>query len=210
MERKEDHYSSRFPDANLKIHTVSESLRRHLYIFKTTTGVFSYKKMDLGTKVFIEYMYIPEKPSVLLDIGCGYGPIGIVLAYNSLQSKIYMIDINTRAVWCARENIKINLSEDRKRVKVFSDNYLDPFKKRNMMFDGVYMNPPIRQGRKEFLNLISEIPKYLNPGGSFQFVLKKKLGAAFILQYLKENFPDQKIDIVCKKSGYWVFRCFHD
>ncbi|GAF87545.1 unnamed protein product, partial [marine sediment metagenome] len=96
MENNSNHYYSKFPDANVKIHTISESLRRHLYIFKTITGVFSYKRLDLGTKVFIENIYIPEETSNFLDLGCGYGPIGIVLSYESPQSSVYLIDINKR------------------------------------------------------------------------------------------------------------------
>ena len=61
MERKNQHYSSQFPDVRVKVFTVPVSLRRHLYLFKTITGIFSYKKLDLGTQVFIEHMTIPKK-----------------------------------------------------------------------------------------------------------------------------------------------------
>ncbi|MHA1192052.1 MAG: methyltransferase, partial [Promethearchaeota archaeon] len=99
-------YSTTFPDVSLKIYTVPVSLRRHLYMFKTITGVFSYKKLDLGTKVLVDHMIIPDKPSVLLDLGCGYGVIGIVLAYESTFSSVYFIDVNKRAIWCTRENVR--------------------------------------------------------------------------------------------------------
>ncbi|KKN16616.1 hypothetical protein LCGC14_0974080 [marine sediment metagenome] len=208
MKHNKNHYYSRFPDVKVKIYTVSESLRRHLYIFKTITGVFSFKKLDLGTKVFIEHMLIPKEPSILLDLGCGYGPIGIVLAYKSPQSTIFLIDINKRAIWCARENIKINLSDGRSKITVLSGNYFEPIKNKNLKFDGIYINPPMRQGRKSFLELTHNISKYLKPKGSFQFVIKKKMGASFVLNYLKDIFPE-KIEIICKRSGYWVFKCFH-
>ena len=113
MDNKNQHYSSEFPDVKVKIHTISESLRRHLYIFKTLTGVFSFRKMDLGTKIFIEHMIIPEEPGIMLDLGCGYGPIGIVLGYESPESLVYLIDINKHAIWCAKENVKINLMNKR-------------------------------------------------------------------------------------------------
>ncbi|MFX1366806.1 MAG: class I SAM-dependent methyltransferase [Promethearchaeota archaeon] len=209
MEKKENHYYSRFPDANVKIHTISESLRRHLYIFKTITGVFSFNKLDLGTKVFIENMYIPTESRTLLDLGCGYGSIGIVLSYESPQSSVYLIDINKRAIWCARENIRLNLKDKMKNIYVLSGNYFEPIKNKNLKFDGIYMNPPLRQGRKEFLKLIGEILRYLNRNGYFQFVIKKKMGASYILDYFKDTFPDENIEILCKRSGYWVFKCFH-
>lgn len=206
MAQNNSHYYTKFPDVKLKIYTVSESLRRHLYIFKTTPGVFSFKKIDLGTKVFIEHMTIPkQRPSVLLDLGCGYGPIGIVLGYEAPQSTVYLIDINRRALWCARENIKLNLSDRKKQIIALSGDYFEPIKNKSSKFDGIYTNPPLRQGRKEFLELCKEIPNYLNPAGFFQFVVRKKMGAPFILRHLTDTFPNQKIDILCKRSGYWVF-----
>lgn len=208
MERKNQHYSTHFPDVKLKVYTISESLRRHLYIFKTLTGVFSFKKIDLGTKILIEHMFIPKEPSGLLDLGCGYGPIGIVLAYESPNSVVYLIDINKNAIWCAKENLKINLPDSKKRVKVLSGNYFEPLENKDLKFNGIYMNPPLREGRKAFIKLLCEIPDYLKPNGFFQFVMKKKMGALYIFKFLKDSYPDKKIDILCKRSGYWVFNCF--
>jgi 16S rRNA G1207 methylase RsmC len=206
MEKNNQHYYSEFPDVEVKIHTISESLRRHLYIFKTITGVFSFRRIDLGTKVLIEHMVIPKDPSVLLDLGCGYGPIGIVLGYESPDSLVYLIDINKRAIWCAKENIKINLNREKKSVLTLSGNYFNPIKNKNVKFDGIYMNPPIRQGKKEFLKLIEVIPNYLKLKGSFQFVIKRKMGAPHILNFISKNYPNNDIEIICKRSGYWVFR----
>jgi len=209
MDNKNQHYSSEFPDVKVKIHTISESLRRHLYIFKTVTGVFSYSKIDLGTKIFIEHMIIPEKPSVMLDIGCGYGPIGIVLGYESPESLVFLIDINKHAIWCAKGNVKINLMNNR-NVRTLSGNYFEPIKTKNLKFDGIYMNPPLRQGRNEFLKLIHVIPSYLKSKGSFQFVIRKKMGAPYVFNYLKTEFPNNIVEIICKRSGYWVFRYFQE
>jgi 16S rRNA G1207 methylase RsmC len=209
MKNKNSHYYSKFPNGNVKIHGISESLRRHLYIFRTISGVFSFKKIDLGTKVLINHMHIPKEPSVLLDLGCGYGAIGIVLGYESPQSSVYLIDINKRAIWCAKENIKINLPNQIKNISALCGNYFEPIQKKNIKFDGIYMNPPLRQGRKGFLNLLYDVQNYLKKNSSFQFVIRKKMGAPYILEYFKETYPDQKVEILCKRSGYWVFKCFH-
>ena len=209
MDNNKNHYYSEIPEVNVKIHVISESLRKHLYIFKTITGVFSFKKVDLGTKVLIEHMSIPKEPSILLDLGCGYGPIGIVLGYESPQSSVYLLDINRRAIWCAKENIKLNFPNERKNIIALTGNYFNAIKMRNLKFDGIYMNPPLRQGRRDFLELLAKIPKNLTSNGYFQFVIKKKMGAAYILKYFKDTFPNEKIDILCKRSGYWVFNCFN-
>ena len=205
MPSNKDHYSSRFPDVDLKVFTISESLRRHLYVFKTTTGVFSKQKIDLGTKILIKHMIIPKDPSFLLDLGCGYGPIGIVLAYESPQSNVYFIDINKRAIWCVKENIKINLPQAQDRLYVLDGYYFKALKNKNVKFDGIYMNPPVRQGRDEFLNLFDELPNYLKSNGYFEFVLRRKMGAEFIFNYLSQNFPENTVSIKIKRSGYWIF-----
>ncbi|MGV9171543.1 MAG: class I SAM-dependent methyltransferase [Promethearchaeia archaeon] len=199
------HYSSKYPDVPLEKHSISVSLRRHLYIFKTLTGVFSYEKLDLGTEILIRNLIIPEEPKYLLDLGCGYGPIGIVLGYETTDAEIFMMDINRRAVWCAKENIKINLPQERDRIKAFAGNYFEPFKKKEIKFDAIYMNPPIREGREEFFELIEDIIKYLNPKGFFQFVIRKKLGASYVEEYLQNNYSSYKTDIIAKRSGYWIF-----
>ncbi|MFX1309326.1 MAG: class I SAM-dependent methyltransferase [Promethearchaeota archaeon] len=209
MEDKKNHYYSKFPDVNVKIFTISESLRRHLYIFKTITGVFSFNKIDLGTKVLIEHMDIPKEPSIFLDLGCGYGPIGIVLAYESSQSSVYLTDINKRAVWCAKENIKLNLPDQTRNVIVLSGNYFEPLKNKILKFNGIYMNPPLRQGRKGFLKILDDVQSHLKQNGSFQFVIRKKMGAPYILKYFKDTFQDENVEVLCKRSGYWVFKCFH-
>lgn len=208
MNQKNQHYSTEYPDVKLKVYTISESLRRHLYIFKTATGIFSFKKIDLGTQILIEHMTIPKESSVLLDLGCGYGPIGMVLGYESPQSQIFFIDVNKRAIWCSKQNIKINFPDNRNRFTVLTGNYLEPIKKKNIQLDGIFMNPPMRKGRGEFLKLIDEIPSVLKPNGFFQFVIKKKMGASYISKYIINNFQGDKysFNILCKRSGYWVLK----
>lgn len=203
-----EHYFSESPDVKLKLYTVSESLRRHLYIFKTVTGIFSFRKLDLGTKILIENMIIPDEPSFLLDLGCGYGPIGIVLGYEAPKSIVYMVDINKRAIWIAKQNVKLNIAEYKKRVFAINGDYFEPIKSKNLKFDGIYMNPPLRQGKKQFLDLFDEINNYLKDSGFFQFIIKRKMGAESILKNVKDLFPQRRIDIICKRSGYWVFNFY--
>jgi 16S rRNA (guanine1207-N2)-methyltransferase len=208
MTKKDQYYFTKNPDVDTRIYTISESLRKHLYIFKTINAVFSFKKIDLGTKILIENMIIPKAPLVLLDLGCGYGPIGMVLGYESPESQIVFVEINKRAIWCTKENIKINLPDSKERITVLQGDYLKPIKEKNIKIDGIYMNPPMRKGRKEFLNLCDEIITFLEPKGFFQFVVRKKMGASYIFNYLKSSYESKHIliEVLCKRSGYWVFR----
>lgn len=203
MNDQDQHYSTELPNAKVKYYTISTSLKKHLYIFKTLPAVFSFKKIDLGTKVFIENMIIPVESKNLLDLGCGYGVIGIVLAYLSPQSNVYLTDINKRAIWCTKENIESNLPDWSSKILALHGSYFNPLRNKGLKFEAIYINPPLRKGRKEFLNLFQEIPEFLVKGGFFQFVIKRKMGAEFILNYLKRN--NKTIEIICKRSGYWVF-----
>ena len=205
MDQKNEHYFNEYQNSKVKFYTVSVSLRKHLYLFKTITGIFSYKKLDLGTKILIEHMLLPKNDSTLLDLGCGYGAIGIVLAYQSSGSKIYLTDTNKRALWCAKKNIQINLPQEKSRIKVLYGKNFEPFDSKDIKFDGIYMNPPMRLGREHFFKLFKEIPKYLEKNGTFQFVIRKKMGAEYVYNYIIDNFSNQQTVIICKRSGYWVF-----
>lgn len=207
MNPNDSHYFSKSPEGDIKINTISASLRKHLYIFKTIPGVFSYKKIDLGTKVLIKNMHVPREESLLLDLGCGYGAIGIVLGYESPKSTIYLIDINQRAIWCTKENVKLNLPNNPKRMIVLEGDYFSPLKGNDLKFDGIYMNPALRRGRKDFLQLLEKISHFLKENGFFQFVIKKKMGAGYIQNYLTSQFKEMQVEIIVKRSGYWVFNC---
>jgi len=205
MEEEHQDYSTELPEVPIKVFTIPVSLKKHLYLFKTISGVFSYKKLDLGTKVLIENMVISKKASTLLDLGCGYGVIGIVLAHESPDSSVNFIDINKRAIWCTKENIKLNLPQMQSNLHVYVGNYFSPLEGKDIKFDSIYMNPPIRKGRNDFLSLFNEIQYYLKKGGSFQFVIRKKLGAEFIYRYLMDLYSDKQVRILCKLSCYRVF-----
>ena len=204
---RNDHqdYSTELPEVPLKVYTIPVSLRKHLYLFKTINGVFSYRKLDLGTKVLIENMIIPQNNSQVLDLGCGYGIIGIVVAHESPDSTVYFIDINKRAIWCTKENVKLNIPYLQSNIQVYTGNYFLPLKSKDIKFDAIFMNPPIRKGRREFLNLFDSIQSHMKSNGSFQFVIRKKLGSDFINRYLIDLYSDDRIRILCKRSGYWVF-----
>ena len=204
---RNDHqdYSTELPEVPLKVYTIPVSLRKHLYLFKTINGVFSYRKLDLGTKVLIENMIIPQNNSQVLDLGCGYGIIGIVVAHESPDSTVYFIDINKRAIWCTKENVKLNIPYLQSNIQVYTGNYFLPLKSKDIKFDAIFMNPPIRKGRREFLNLFDSIQSHMKSNGSFQFVIRKKLGSDFINRYLIDLYSEDRIRILCKRSGYWVF-----
>ncbi len=205
MKKVEQHYFSPLPDVNVKIQSISESLRTQLYFFKTVSGVFSFKKIDLGTKILVNHIVIPRNKSKLWDLGCGYGVIGMVLGKESPKSEIFFTDINSRAIWSTKENIKINFPEKSRRFHVIKGSYFKPFEKDMDKFNAIFCNPPLKKGKKEFIKIIEKIPHYLERNGYFQFVIKKSLGAKAIYDELKADYTSVNTEVIAKKSGYWIF-----
>ena len=191
-----NHYFSKIPVTPLKIYKIKTVLRGMYFEFLTAPGVFSYKKVDKGTRILIESMVLPEE-GYLLDLGCGYGIIGIVAAKINPKLKVFMIDINERAVWLARKNAELNQV---KNIKVLQGNLYKPAI--NQKFDAIITNPPIHAGLKTVFEIIEKSPNHLNQNGTLQIVAKTKLGAKRIAEKMLQTYKNVKE--ISKKSGYRV------
>src|SRR5699024_5046150 len=107
-----DHYYSKNPQSKIIKETKQVSMLNNLFTFTMSSGVFSKKGIDFGTKLLIESFNMPEIAGGILDLGCGYGPIGVALGYRYPNRNIVMVDINERAVMLAKENAKQNNIEN--------------------------------------------------------------------------------------------------
>lgn len=165
------------------------------FSFFTDNDVFSKKGLDFGTRTLLESLDLENINGKVLDFGCGYGPIGIYLAFNGKD--VDMIDINNRAVELSIKNAKIN----RVNVNVFqSDIYSQVTEK----YDYIISNPPIRVG-KEILNLILFGAKnHLNDNGHLIFVVNKDQGAKTLAKKLADIYD---VKIISKNKGFFVIDC---
>jgi len=175
---------------------ISDFIRGVSLEFETAGGVFSYKRVDPGTKLLIEYAEIPEE-GVVLDVGCGYGAIGIAIAKINPRLKVYMVDINREAVKLAKRNAKRNGVED--RVVVLHGDLYEPVK--NMKFKAIYSNPPLAAGMKVVSRIITEALEHLEKGGTLQVVVRK--GAERVKNLMRETFGN--VELLAAKRGYRVF-----
>ncbi|WXG42847.1 MAG: methyltransferase [Promethearchaeati archaeon SRVP18_Atabeyarchaeia-1] len=167
--------------------------------FLTARGVFSYRKVDRGTIVLIDSMEIPEKGNVL-DLGCGWGPIGITISATHPQNCVIMTDINKRAIWLATQNVSLN----KVTAEVRWGELYDPVG--DAKFDAIITNPPISAGRSLVSKAIEEANHHLSPRGSLQLVARTNKGAKVISIIMENVFGNvQEIE---KKSGYRVL-CSH-
>lgn len=191
------HYYSREPKTPFKKRVISGFIRGVSVEFVVASSVFSRDKVDLGTKILLEHAHIPSEGNVL-DVGCGYGVVGIVIAKINPNLKVYMVDINRRAVQLARENVLRNNVED--RVFVYEGDLYEPFD--NMRFNLIISNPPYTAGFKVVDRLIRESINYLVENGTLQIVARK--GSEKVKKTMYETF--RNVEVIGRKSGYKVFK----
>lgn len=192
------HYFTNDNDNDLKGKTFNITIKNNNYIFQTSSGVFSKDYLDFGSKVLIESVYIEENDKEILDLGCGYGPVGIVFAKENPTKNVMMIDINNKAVELAKINAKLNSVRN---VNIINNDLLNNISK---TFDVIIANPPIRAGKKTVFDLYEQSYKSLEKGGKLYVVIQKKQGAPSTMNKLTELF--EKVEVVRKVKGYWIIK----
>jgi len=191
-----EHYFVKRPKSKPGLGVVRTYFRGRLFEFLTASGVFSRTRIALGTHLLVESMILPEKGWVL-DLGCGYGPVGIAAATFNSNLQVVMTDVNERAVWLARENAKRNGVEN---VEVRQGFLYEPVE--DMRFEVVLSNPPITAGMKTVLPLIAQAPQHLAEGGTLQMVVRSKVSGKRLTKLMNETFGN--VDVLARKSGYRV------
>lgn len=147
----------------------------------TASGVYSPLQLDKGSLVHIKFLKIKNGEKIL-DLGCGYGTIGILIGKLFPKNEIYMTDINKRAVQCARENLKRNNI----KAQMFQGDGFSNIPDNN--FDVIVFNPPIHAGLPVCYRLIAESFEHLKKGGSLQVVLRPKLGGKRLVNKIETIF----------------------
>ncbi len=177
-----EHYFTEKPSSERSIKEITVNIRGFSFKFLTDRGVFSRGKLDRGTRLLIETMNL-DRAGRILDLGCGYGPIGIVAARISPDSEVFMVDVNSRAYELARENVRLNRVPN---VKVMLGNGFEPV--HGTKFDLILCNPPIRAGKSVVFPLITEAREFLSPDGRLLVVARTKQGSKSILKHMSEVF----------------------
>ena len=190
------HYYTSDPDLPHQTAIIEYNLGKQKLRFLTDAGVFSRQKVDYGSNVLIHSL--PPLEGKVLDLGCGYGPIGISAAALNPDCQVTMVDINKRAVALAKDNIKTNGVINAKALES------DGFTNIDGKFSTIFSNPPIRTGKKIMYSLFEESKGFLEPGGSLWLVIQKKQGAASAAAKLELIFGN--CSIVHKAGGYWILK----
>jgi 16S rRNA (guanine1207-N2)-methyltransferase len=191
-----EHYFAARPKSKPKFGLIRTYLRDKPFEFMTASGVFSKSRVDLGTRLLIESMTLPDKGSVL-DIGCGYGPIGIVAAVFNPCLRIFMVDVNIRAIRLVRKNAEIN---DVMNVTIRRGKLYEPVE--GMAFDCILTNPPVTAGMETVKAIICEAPTYMTSKATLQMVVRSKVGGKRLCAIFEEAFGN--VCVLARGSGYRV------
>jgi 16S rRNA (guanine1207-N2)-methyltransferase len=191
-----DHYFSEHPKSKPRLGLICTHLRGQPFEFLTASGVFSMKRVDLGTELLIESMILPKEGNVL-DIGCGYGIIGIAAATFNPRLEVTMTDVNARAVWLAKQNIEKNSLSN---VEVRRGRLYEPID--DMVFDCVLSNPPVSAGMETVKTMVSEAPEHMTRKALFQMVVRSKIAGKRFRDFFEEAFGN--VEVSARGSGYRV------
>ena len=193
------HYFDKNPEISSQVREISFTLFDKKYTYYTDNGVFSKSRIDEGTYIFLKVLVPLGLSGRILDLGCGYGPIGLTIAQNSKEARVDLADINSRALALAsKSGDRLNLNS---RVTFL---HSDIYEKIEGPYDSIVVNPPIRAGKVVTYSMYSGARQRLIDGGSLYVVIRKKQGAESAFKYLETVF--ENVSVLHKEKGYWIIQ----
>ena len=165
----------------------------------TDNGVFSKSRVDEGSFAFLKVLLPLNLTGKILDLGCGYGTIGLTIAMASPQASITLADINTRALaLCEKNASELGLSQ---RVTILLS---DIYENIEGQYDSIVVNPPIRAGKRVTYAMYEGAKQRLIDGGSLFIVIRKAQGAPSASKYIEELFGN--ITLLKRDKGYYIYQ----
>ncbi|WP_268912791.1 class I SAM-dependent methyltransferase [Lentilactobacillus sp. SPB1-3] len=171
--------------------------------FTSDNGVFSKKTVDYGSRVLIDnidYDKIPQ--GHILDLGCGYGPIGLAIAKKFPERHVDMVDVNELALSLARQNATDNGITN---VNIFTSNVYENV---TDQYAAIITNPPVRAGKDVVDSMIAEAKAHLLADGTLTIVLQKKQGAPSAKKLMEKTFGNA--DILKRDKGYYIVQSINE
>ena len=176
---------------------ISVLLNDTKYTFISDNGVFSKGEVDYGSIALLKILLKQNFTGNILDIGCGYGTIGLILAKNFPECNFLLSDVNIRACALARENKK---SFGVKNVEIIES---DIFQNIDKNFEYIVTNPPIRAGKKVIYSIFEQSYHHLNQNGSLFIVIRRSHGAESAQKFIHSVF--ENCELLKKDKGFYVY-----
>ena len=167
------------------------------FIFTTDNGVFCKENVDYGSYLLIKNTFRQALGNRLLDLGCGWGPVGIIIKRFNPDIEVTAVDVNSRAV----ELTNLNAVQNKTLIKACLCTDILTL---NLLFDSIILNPPIRAGKVVIYNLYDKAYHTLRENGSLYIVIQKKQGASSSVNKLSELF--KTVTVLDREGGYWVIQ----
>ena len=193
-----EHYFTNNENLKSEIRRINFSLGAYNFVFASDNGVFSKNKIDFASLFLVKTFLALNKKDInsILDIGCGYGFIGITLS-KILGKHVDMVDVNKRAVHLCEMNI---LENDVDAKAFVSDVYSEVSNK----YDLIISNPPTHAGKDVLMSFLKGGLERLNKDGELWFVISKDKGAKSVKKELENVCDCQKIE---QSKGFWIISC---
>lgn len=192
-------YYSKNPDVESNPLTWNFSLLGNNLVFTSDNGVFSKHTVDYGSRVLIDYVDYDRIPAgKILDMGTGYGPIGIAIAKAFPKRQVDMVDVNEVALALAKKNAVANQVDN---VKIFGSNIYDAV---SDSYAAIITNPPVRAGKQVVEQMISGARDHLVLDGTLTVVLQKKQGAPSAKKLMTQVFGN--CQILKRDKGYYILQ----
>lgn len=189
------HYFSKNTETKSHETLIDYTFNEIAFTFKSDHGVFSKSHVDDATSLLLHHVKISQGEHVL-DLGCGYGVIGVVLS-KIHQAEVSMVDVNERALNLAKTNLELNHVQ----AQVF---YSEGFNLINTKYHHIVSNPPIRIGKKAMYQLFTDAKKHLVDQGSLWLVMHKKHGALSAIDFLKDHY---QVKLIKRQKGFHIIQC---
>ena len=195
------HYFEEDPNLASHIKEINFEVNGVTMKLLTDNGVFSKNNVDEGSLAFLKVLLPLDLGKDILDLGCGYGTIGLTLAKAHEEARITLADINSRAVALCKRNAELlNLSP---RVTILQS---DIYEKIEGPYDSIVVNPPIRAGKVVTYRMYEESKQYLIDGGSLYIVIRKAQGAPSASKFIEGIFGN--IKLLKRDKGYYIYQAF--
>ena len=193
------HYFKEDPNLASNIKTITYEVNGLTMNLFTDNGVFSKSKVDEGSLAFLKVILPLDLGNNILDLGCGYGTIGLTLAVVKKEARLTLADINSRALALCRRNAELNNVSQ--RVTILQS---DIYTKIEGKYDSIVINPPIRAGKSVTYKMYEEAKQYLIDGGSLLIVIRKAQGAESAAKYIESIFGN--IKLLDRHKGYHIYQ----